>query len=71
MIEWPVKALLWAIFAMLLVGLTRQEFVHHYGRNVYEVRLELAMQLYVAGKSPKEAFAQADEFIDYLKTQER
>jgi hypothetical protein len=66
-----VKALLWAIFATLLIGLTRQEFVHQYGRNVYEVRLEIAMQLYVNGKSPKDAFTEADQFIEYLKTQER
>jgi hypothetical protein len=66
-----VKSLLWAILAMLLVGLTRQEFVHRYDRSVYQVRLELAMQLYLNGKSPKEAFDNADQFIEYLKTQER
>jgi hypothetical protein len=66
-----VKALLWAIFATLLIGLTRQEFVHRYGKNVYEVRLELAMQLYLHGESPKDAFDKADQFIEYLKTQER
>jgi hypothetical protein len=66
-----IKALLGAILATLLVGLTRQEFVHRYGRNAYEVRLELAMGFYLAGKSPQEAFRQADQFIEYLKTQER
>jgi hypothetical protein len=66
-----VKSLLWAILGTLLVGLTRQEFVHRYDRSVYEVRLELAMQLYLNGKPPKEAFSQADQFIEYLKTQER
>jgi hypothetical protein len=66
-----VKSLLWAILGTLLVGLTRQEFVHRYDRSVYEVRLELAMQLYLNGKAPKEAFSQADQFIEYLKTQER
>ena len=66
-----VKALLWAIFGTLLIGLTRQEFVHQYGRNVYEVRLEIAMQFYLKGRSAKEAFDQADQFIEYLKTQER
>jgi hypothetical protein len=65
-----IKALLGAILVTLLVGLSRQEFVHRYGRNVYEVRLELAMQFYLAGKSPEEAFRQADEFIEYLKTLE-
>jgi hypothetical protein len=66
-----VKSLLWAILGTLLVGLTRQEFVHRYDRSVYEVRLELAMQLYLNGKSPKDAFTEADQFIEYLKTQER
>jgi hypothetical protein len=66
-----VKSLLFAILATLLVGLTRQEFVHRYGRNVYEVRLEIAMQLYLQGKNPKDAFTEADQFIEYLKTQEK
>jgi hypothetical protein len=66
-----VKALLWAIFATLLIGLTRQQFVHRYDKSVYEVRLELAMQFYVNGKSPKDAFIEADQFIEYLKTQEQ
>jgi hypothetical protein len=66
-----VKSLLWVILGILMIGLTRQEFVHRYDKSVYEVRLELAMQFYVNGKSPKDAFSEADQFIEYLKTQER
>jgi hypothetical protein len=66
-----VKGLLFGILATLMIGLTRQEFIHRYDKSVYEVRLELAMQFYLSGKSPKEAFAKADQFIEFLKTQEK
>jgi hypothetical protein len=66
-----IKGLLGAIFAALLIGLTRQEFVRHYDKSVYQVRLELAMQLYLKGESPKDAFAKADQFIEYLRTLKR
>ena len=50
---------------------TRQDVIHNYGKSVYAVRLELAMQFYVQGKTPKESFELADEFLSYLKTQEK
>jgi hypothetical protein len=51
----------------IFIALTRQEFIHSYDKSAYEVRLELAMRFYGEGETPKEAFARADEFIDYLK----
>jgi hypothetical protein len=56
------------LFLALLVGMTRQEFIHNYDKSVYEVRLEVAMQFYAKGDTPQEAFDKADEFIAYLKT---
>jgi hypothetical protein len=63
--RWIDAALL---FVGFFVGLTRQEFIHSYDKSVYEVRLEVAMQFYAAGQSPKDAFDKADQFISYLKT---
>ena len=51
----------------LFIGLTKQEFILHYDRSVYEVRLELAMHFYWMGDNPETAFSKADQFVEYLK----
>jgi hypothetical protein len=55
----------------LFIGMTKQEFILHYDKSVYEVRLELAMHFYEMGDAPEAAFNKADQFIDFLKTQKK
>lgn len=51
--------------------MTRKDIVNTYGQNVYDIRLEIATALFISGAySPEEAFTEAEEFIEYMESEQ-
>lgn len=52
--------------------MTRQQIVELYGQNVYQVRLQIAIALYVGSEvqEPEDAFRHADYFIRHMESDE-
>lgn len=49
--------------------MTRKQIVELYGKNVYVIQLELAMQIYLRSDySVADVWAKADEFIRYMES---
>lgn len=51
--------------------MTKQEFIHTYGKSVYQVRLETAMSYFVSrDNTPGQCLHHADRFVAMLLEEE-
>lgn len=50
--------------------MNKELIINRYGKHIYAIRLELAMQFWIKGLTQKEAFEMADEFVYYMLSDE-
>jgi hypothetical protein len=50
--------------------MSKEEVIKLYGRNIYQIRLEIALACYCCGTDMGRAWKKADEFIGHILSDE-
>jgi hypothetical protein len=50
--------------------MNKQQIIDLYGRSIYQIRLEVALACYCSGTDRVRAWKKADEFIEYMLSDE-